>query len=322
MKHKVGACLAIILCFLVASIIGAYASPVDNISLRGAGVIVDLEYPEEAHPTETITINVTITALLALKLQNFTLIIRVLLNATWQQVYKEQVLQLNMDPNEVLTRLVWFTLPSTASESLCYDMYVLTDKAPGLPANYVFYATHVRAMTYNELLETYYELFANYSSLLNLYHNLTVQYDGLNTTYNLLLNQYISLQATYEALSSSYYTQKASYDTLKTDYQLLEADYRTLNQTYYALRADLGTENDSLKNTVSAQNTQLDITRNVAYALLAVTLILTAFIIYNKKKKSEPYVVLRKETVTLKPVQEANHPPINSNNIKKSKCTF
>jgi hypothetical protein len=42
-------------------------------------------------------------------------------------------------------------------------------------------------------------------------------------------------------------------------------------------------------------------TRNGVYVLVAVTVALAALIIYNKKKKSEPYVVLRKETVTLKP---------------------
>lgn len=296
MRFKAIVCVVAALGFLSATINEACASSVGNVSFRGAGVVVDMEFPEEAHPTETITLNVTITALLALKLQNFTLVIKVLVDTGWQQVYKEQLLSLNMDPNEVLVRLVWFTLPQSAHESLYCQMYVLTDKAPGLPATYVFYATHVRTVTYDELLANYNSLLTTYETLLDSYNALVAQYDGLNSTYNLLLSQYNSLQATFESLNSSYFSQKAAYDTLKANYDALDASYRTLNQTHYALT----TENHSLRNTVSAQDTELAMTRNAVYGLIAVTVALAALIIYNKKKKSEPYVVLRKETVTLK----------------------
>ena len=290
MKLKIIICLVAILCFLFCSVHRTGASPTNSVSWEGAGVVIYFEFPEEAHPTDSITLNLTTTAQVGLKLQNFTFLIEVLVNESWQQVYKEQVLQLNMVQNDSFTRQVWFTLPQNAHEALYCYMYVQTDKAPGLPPTYVFYATHVRTVTYDELL-------TDYETLLDSYTALSTQYDGLNSTYNSLLNQYNSLQATFESLNSSYFTQKATYDELKTNYDSLEANYKTLNQTYYALKA----ENDSLSNTVDTKETELTTTRNIVYALIAVTVALAAVLIYIKKIRSEPYVVLRKETVALKP---------------------
>ena len=297
MRLKVIVCLVTIMCFLSLSINDTSASSVGNISFQGAGVVIDVEFPEETHPTDTITLNLTITATIGLKLQNFTLVIRVLIDTGWQQVYKEQVLSLNMVQWDVLERLIWFTLPQHAHEALQCNMYVQTDKAPGLPATYFFYATHVRTMTYDELIGNYSSLLTDYGTLLDSYNTLSTQYNGLNSTYNSLLNEYNSLQATFRSLNSSYFTQKAAYDTLRTGYDSLEASYHTLNQTYYALVA----ESDSLRNTADTRDTELTTTKNIAYALIAITVILAALIIYSKKKKTEPYIVLRKETVAVKP---------------------
>ena len=297
MRPKVIICLVAMLCFLSGSIHETDALPASNVSFRGAGVVIDLEFPEEAHPTETITLNLTITALTGLKLQNFTLTIEVLVDTSWKQAYKEQVLLLNMVQGDVLARRVWFTLPLNAHETLHCYMYVLTDKAPGWPSTYVFNTTCVRTLTYNELLTKYNSLLTDYETLLGSYNALSTQYGELNSTYNLLLNQYNSLHATFESLNSSYFTQKASYDELKTNYDSLEATYKTLNQTYYVHKA----ENDILRETVGTKETELTMTRDIVYALIVVAVVLAAVVIYIKKVKSEPYVVLRKETVALKP---------------------
>jgi hypothetical protein len=296
--------LLVILSFLSGLILEAGALSVSNVSFRGAGVAIDLEFPEEAHPIETITHNLTITALTSLVLENFTLVMEVLVNMSWQQVYKEQIFSLSMQQNEGLIRRMMFTLPQNAHETLYCYMYVLTDKASSEPSTNTFYTTHVRTMTYNELLSGYDELLANYSSLranwetlLGSYNTLSIQYGTLNSTYTSLLNQYNSLQATFESLNSSYFSQKANYDALKASYDSLEASYKTLNQTYHALKA----ENDDLGNTISAPDTELTMTRNLVYAFIAVTVALVALVIYIKKKKPEPYIVIRKETVALEP---------------------
>jgi hypothetical protein len=282
---------------LFVSINDTCASSVGNVSFQGEGVVLDMEFPEEAHPTDTIMLNLTITALAGLHLQNFTLVIEVLVDTGWLQVYEEQVLSLSMVQSQVLARLIWLTLPQKAQGALYCDMYVLTDKSNGFPATYNFYATQVRTMTYDELLANYSSLLTDYETLLDSYNNLTTQYRGLNSTYNLLLSQYNSLQATFESLNSTYFTQKATYDTLKTSYDSLQASYKTLNQTYHTLMD----ENDRVRNTVGTQETELTTTRDIEYALIVVTVALAALLIYNKKKKSEPYIILRKETVTVKP---------------------
>ncbi len=192
MKPKVIACTVVILCLLSSSILNTNAQPAGNVSLEGAGVVMYLEFPKEAHPTETLTINLTITAQTGLKLQNFTLVIEVLVDTGWQQVYKEQVLSLSMVQNGVLERSVWFTLPQNSHEALRCNVYVGTDKAPGLPPNYIFYITDVRTMTYNDLLLNYSRLLADYELQLDRYNALSLKYDGLDSTYNSLNNDYNS----------------------------------------------------------------------------------------------------------------------------------
>ena len=304
MKLKVLACTVAILCFLSSSIINANAVPAGNVSLEGAGVVVYLEFPEEAHPTETLTLNLTITAQTGLKLQNFTLVIEVLIDTGWQQVYREQVLSLNMVQNGVLERTVWFTLPQNAHEALRCDVYVVTDKAPGLPPNYIFYITSVRTMTYNDLLVNYSRLLADYELQLNRYNALSLKYDGLDSTYNSLnneynslLNQHKSLQATFQSLNSSYLAQEATLDASEDNYDSLEANYKALNQTYYAIMDD----SDSLRNAVDKRDNELVNTRYLMYVLIVVAVALLALVVYLKKGKSDPYVVFRKETVALKP---------------------
>lgn len=303
MRVKTVVSLVIILVFLFGLINDVGALLVNNVSFRGGGVNVNLSFPEEAHPIENTTHNLTITSLTSLVLQNFTLVIKVLSNMSWQNVYQEQILSQNMQQNEDLTRRMIFNLPQEAHERLNCYMYILTDQISS-PLTYTFYTTHVRTITYSELLSKYSELLANYSSLqaecetlIESYNALSTQHSALNSTYTLLLGQYNSLQATYTSLNSSYFGQKADYDALEASYNSLEASYITLNQTYSALKA----ENDDSRNTIGASNTELTMTRNLMYIFIAVTVALVALVIYIKKKKPDPYIVVRKETVALKP---------------------
>ena len=303
MRVKTVFSLVIILAFLFGLIHQVVALSVTNVSFRGGGLNIDLSFPEEAHPTENTTHNVTITALTSLVLQNFTLVIKVFVNMSWQQIYQEQILSQNMQQNEGLTRRVIFTLPQEAHERLYCYMYVLTDKISSA-LTYIFYTTHVRTLTHSELLSEYSELLANYSSLhaeyetlIESYNAVSTQHSALNTTYTLLLGQYNSLQATHTSLNSSYFSQKADYNALEASYDSLEASYITLNQTYNALKS----ENGDSRSTIGASDTDLIMTRNLMYVFIAATVALVALVIYIKKKKPDPYIVVRKETVALKP---------------------
>ncbi len=273
MKARGIVCLVAIMFSLSLPIPKASALSVGNTSFRGAGVILDLDFPKEAHPADSITLNLTITALTGLKVQNFTLLIEVFVDTGWQQTYREQVLSLSMVQNDTLKKMVWFTLPLDSQEALRCYMYVQTDKAPGLPQTYIFYTTYVRTKTYDELLANYTELRADYVAL-------DAQYKELNSTHN-------SFVANYSRLL----TEHANYTALKTSYETLETDFRALNQSYYSLM-----EEKEFRNTVA----DLAVTKTILYVLVVIVLALVALIIY-RKISSKPYVILRKETVSMKP---------------------
>ena len=163
MRVKVVATL-LILFFLLGSMREVDASPASDVSIQSAGILICATFPKQAYSTETITHNMTITAYDTLTLQNFTIVINAMVNSSWQQVYKEQVISHSMEPDENLTMQMMFTLPQGTQERLYCYIYALTDK-PSEASICTFYSTYVGLMTYNELLSKYNDLLANYSSL-------------------------------------------------------------------------------------------------------------------------------------------------------------
>ncbi len=301
MRIKSSVCAFVALFLLLGQTCALGASSTNNFSFQGAGVAFDLTFPEEAHPTESITHNFTITAETSLTLENFTITIKVLENSSWQQVYKEQVLSRDMLQNEKITSQPRFTLPQNAHGKLQCFMYVLTDKISD-PLSYTFYTTHVRILTYSELLIEYDKLLTNYSALLTEYETLLESYSAfnatygtLNSTYNSLLNEYNALQSNYNSLNSTYHSLQATHESLLYSYDSLEADYNSLNQTY-----------TTLENEINDLHAQLNNTRTLTYLFIGITIALVALIIYIKKKKPEPYIVIRKETVALKPTENSS----------------
>jgi len=137
MRIKSSVCVFATLLFLFEQICGSGASSTNDFSFHGAGVIIDFTFPEEAPPTESITHNLTITAQTSLTLENFTIIIDVLVNASWQQVYMEQVLFRDMLQNENLTSYSRFTLPQNAHGKLHCFMHVHTNITVD-PLSYTF----------------------------------------------------------------------------------------------------------------------------------------------------------------------------------------
>jgi acyl carrier protein phosphodiesterase len=307
MRIQISVCVFVILFFLFGQIYASSASSTNNFSFHGAGVIIDLTFPEEAHSTESITHNLTITAKTSLTLENFTMITKVLVNSSWQQVYKEQVFFRDMLQNENLTSHSRFTLPQNAHGRLHCFLYLLTDKTAD-PLSYTFYTTHVRTLTYSELLVDYDKMFANYSellteyeTLLESYNELTATYGTLNSTYNSLLNEYNTLQSNYSSLNSTYHSLQATYSSLLFSYYSLEANFNSLNQTCTTLEDEI----NNLRQKTDASKIEIINTRNLTYLFVGTTIALIILIIYLKKKKPEPYVVIRKETVAVKPTEDS-----------------
>lgn len=305
MAYKSVVAVFIMLFLLIGLLSEVDASSVRSVSLDSVGVTVDLVFPEEAHPTDTITHNLTITAHKSLTLNNFTLIINAFVDTALQQIYKGYISQVMIE-DENITMKILLTLPQKTHERLYCFIYISTSLLSDA-ATYTFYTTYVRTLTYDELLADFNELLTNYSSLLSQYqtllqsyNNLSAQYNALNSAYNLLLNQYTALQANYNTLNSTYHSLQGNYSALSADYDSLETTYNSLNQTYTFLQ----TEVNNLHQRENALTAELNNTRNAMYVFIASTIALIVLILYIKKKKPEPYIVLRKETVALKPEQQ------------------
>jgi hypothetical protein len=245
------------------------ASGFNTVSFTYGYIHGSLEFPEEAHPTETITCNLTITAYVDVTLYNLTFAISGLVGENWQTLHTEQIISYAMAMGENLSRKVMVTLPQNLSERLNYIIEASTDKGFG---NTVFYATYVRATTYDALANLYSALLINDSKLQTDYAQLSTNYSALNGTYNSLTGEYNAIQTSYSSLNSSYESLSANYTSLVLSHNSLQ---------YIKTKYD-----DSLA--------ELTIVRNLMYLFGISTVILAAATIYFRKKA--PYIVLHKET--------------------------
>lgn len=326
---------------LLSGLMCSVGASTTTVSFRGVGVTIDLTFPEEAHPTETITHNVTITAHTNLTLQSFTLFIYAPVNATWQEV-KNRTISWDFLENENLTSRIEFQLPQDTNGTLYCVMTVQTDQSSDY-SSYRFYTTRVSELTFSEMQSLYYDMLANYTSLQEDYQSLLNEYDGLLAnysslfdnytallsehndllakyngqvaTYQTLLNNYNKLSGDYNTLDSNYRSQLNKYNALQADYDLLnstfyrvqgnytglQAVYDALNQTYTDLLSDL----NNLQERISDSESDLNTGRIVMFIFIVTVACLIALIIYIKKKETEPYVVIRKETVAMKPDEKS-----------------
>ena len=341
MRDKSLVCLFLTLLLSSGLICGVDALST-HVSFHSVGVTVDLTFPEEAHPTESITHNVTITANTALNL-NFTLVIKAQVNSSWQEI-KKIGFSLPLGENQSLPILIPFTVPQNTNGRLYCFIYVLTDQVAD-PSTYTFYTTSVWILTYSELLSAHNQLLANYSDLLNeynalranytdiladyqtlleSYNKLSTQYGTLNITYNELSVRYGTLNSAYNELSLKYDTSISTYNSLLGNYNALRSDYNSLNSTNYSLQANytsleadynslnqshtalnksyntLENEVNDLHQRIYASEAELTQTRILMTLFMGTSIALILLVAYLKRKKQEPYVVIRKETVAVK----------------------
>jgi hypothetical protein len=385
-----------VVCFFIAMLLvstvtcSVGALPDAAVTFRGAGVTVDLTFPEEASPLDYISHNLTITAYNYVNSLNITLFIYAPVNATWEIIDQPHNIPwpFPLGVNQSLpTAEIWFTLPQDANGILKCTLYVQTNQTADYPSC-TFYTTHVSEPTFSEmqslynemlanyttlqanytallndydgLLANYSSLFADYTALLSLYYETLANYTALQTDYATLLNDhngllanYTSLFANYTALLSEHNQLITNYNTLQGDYATLSnsasqrenkytTDYNSLNALYTSQRNNYDTlqsEYDSLNSTFygiqtnygslqavydALNKTYIELQREFANLqersesalnsdqivmfIFVITLVaLVAFIIYLKRGKEEPYVVIRKETVNMK--QDENSPP-------------
>jgi uncharacterized protein YukE len=302
-----------------------------TVTFRGSGVTIDLTFPDEAHPLETITHNLTITSNANMTLQTFTISIKAPVNSSWQEIRKREEIGQSITQNVSWEVPLSMSLPQEANGTLSCSIYILTNQTIE-PLSYKFYTTHVGVLTFSEMQTLYNEMVANYTSLisdydgllanysalltnyetlLSEYNTLSSQYDNKVSTYNTLLANYNALSTEHNTLNSKYQTLSSQYSTLQAnytslnstrysvqgDYDMLNAAYTALNQTYFNLTAQLNALNEKIRLSTNA----LNLDKILMYVFIATLAGLIALIIYIKRKQAEPYVVIRKETVAVKP---------------------
>jgi hypothetical protein len=251
-----------IVCFFIALLLfSGLMCSVDavsdtTVSFRGGGVTIDLTYPEEAHPTDSIWHNVTVTANTALYLRNFTVVIKAPVNSGWQVVFTGKD-----ETNRYLSAnatLQWSMqtdpLPQEANGKLSCFMYVNTSQNVDY-SSYTFYTTHVSSPTLSEMQSLYYEMLANYTAFKNDYDSLLANYSSLLANYTSLLNAHNQLTADYNSKVAAYASLLAQYNELSDDYDALNANYRSKINEFSALQADYGDLNSTRNSLQTSYNT-------------------------------------------------------------------
>ncbi len=302
LKNKI--CILTIVVLLnsfLLNVTTAATSP--SLNFHGVGLTVNLTYPEEAHPFEEIYHNVTITSQTSLTISNLTLTIYATVNQTQEEITNLALFSWTLLQNNTLTNKINFTLPLETFGRLYCTLYTKTNQ----DTDYLFtsfYTTHVHTITFSELL-------VNYNQLLTNFTNNKAEYDSLKITYaNTLIQK--------ENSDSAYYYQwdlnkdlQLEIDSLNTNntiiqenYESLEKTYTLLNQTNTQLETEIATLQqiiDDRDAAILVKENSLNIDRNLMVVFIVILVSLIGLIIYLRNKQKEPYVVIRKETVSVKP---------------------
>jgi uncharacterized protein YlxW (UPF0749 family) len=333
-------CLLGTLLLFFGSLTTVNASVNSNISFQSVGVTINLVFPSEVHPTDNISHNLTITANSALTIQNFTIAVYAPVNSSSQLVKTQTLTSFDLQQNQNFSSNLAITLPSATNGTLSCFIYLLTDHSSDYFST-TFYTTQVNELTFSEMQRTYNELVANYTALQSNYNSLFQNYNSLLANYSNLLSEYSSLQNKYDSLSTNYNSSLASHqallvtynsqladfnslnsnyhtlldkdNALKTDFDLLNssryliqasydalnASYTALNQTYNSLESQISNFTKRISDSENALNSD----KIVMGIFIAILVCLIALIAYLRKKETNPYLVIRKETVTVKPDQ-------------------
>ena len=244
------------------------AQPTNSVSFRGVGVTIDLTFPEEAHPTDSILYNVTIRANTELTLKEFSMVVKMWVNSNWQEIFAPDTYRNIFLPNNYSLFLPMnFQLPPEANGTLQCFMYVRTQRQAIDDASYTFYTTLVSQVTFSELRSEYDKLLANYSrlkadlidyaQLLTNYSRLVVDYQTLFGEYSELLTNHSSLVTGYETLLDEHNGLLANYSSLLANNQALQSEYSKLLANYssnVAAHESLLTSYDTLSNDRNSLN--------------------------------------------------------------------
>ena len=334
MQVKRFGCFLSILFLLTILTNGVKASSDVTASFSSGGVAVYLTYPEEAKPNATITHEITINATVPTTLQNFTAVIKASINSSWVEIKRAE----DTTGPYILPKSYNLTIPLPQDANGILQCYIFVDTSSIDDLSFTFYTTLVSEPTFSEMRVLYYEMLANYTSLQEEYAIKLGEYDAKVTEYESLLVDFAKLQDEFDNKSALYdeqvlaYEEKLyEYDNLSDDYNHtynnyiskvvefndLQKDYVDLNMTLNELQAnytslettfedlnndytDLQQQSNNLIESLNNSQNELSVTTFVMIIFLIAVAILISFILYLKRKGEEPYIVIRKETVSVK----------------------
>lgn len=272
------------------------AQATSTLSFHGVSIDINFTYPEEAHPQTEIFHNITLIAKTTLALDNFTLTIYAPINQSLEKIITPTITSSFMIENQTLPIPVNFTTPMETSGRLFCSIYVSTSQS----SDYFFtsfYTTQVNTITFSELLVSYDQLLSDYANRLTLYQSLLRDYTDLSNAHTSLEKDYLLETAAYETLLANYTLLNSTLIPLQTNHTTLLNNYDSLNQDYNNLQDDI----DTLEQEIKISQDTLNTDRNLMVIFIIILVGLIGLIIYLRNKQKEPYVVIRKETVSMKP---------------------
>lgn len=172
------------------------ASQSDTATFTFGFVWGSVVFPDEAHPLDTITCNLTVGAYIDVSIYNFTLRVSGFAGQDRRTFGTEQIASYDLAQGQNLTRQLVLTLPQSTSGKLNYALEASTDKGFGSTA---FDGTNVFAITYGELSDRYNELLANQTTMQANYNELMSNYTSLKSDYDSLQQHATYLEGKYDA---------------------------------------------------------------------------------------------------------------------------
>lgn len=338
MRAKKVSCFFTVLLLFLGLICSVDASSDTTASFRSDGVTIELTYPEEANPAESIWHNVTLTSIVATTLRNFTVVIKAPVNSSWVEILNSQDTFSKPLP---LAYNLSLSVPQDANGMLQCFISVNTSNIDDLSTT--VYTTLVSDPTFSEMLVDYAALQADYATLQNKYDRLWVNYTSLFDNYTALVSEYNTLSDQYDAQVAKYQKLLGDYDILSNAMTDLDEGYRSLDSDYWSKSIELGNltakydglnatlyslqgnftnlerNYTSLKTDYNAldqaytdllassthSESALGVDRIVMFIFVVAVVALIVFIVYLRRKQEEPYVVIRKETVSVKSEEES-----------------
>jgi len=295
-------CYPIIAIFLITIFTQTYiANATSSLTFHGVGIDVDLDFPQEAHPQDNIYHTVTITSKISPYINNLTLTIYGTVNQVQQEITNLALISWSLqDP---LTNKINLILPKETLGQLYCTIYIKTNQ----DTDYYFtsfYTTQVNPITFSELLVDYESKLIELENSEARYDSLLADYNDLNAKHDTLEDNYQSTLESYNTLLNEYKTLNSTYTDLQGNYTQLQEDYNSLiivNEQLQTQIEELQTEIEDLNIDLEESDNRLLTDRNLMIIFIIILVSLIGLIIYLRNKQKEPYVVIRKETVSMKP---------------------